>query len=447
MASPPSGVAPTQVLTSGTNGLQGFGTSIAIDGRTMVIGAPWTGSGAAFIHEQHGSTWTLTRELGPPHPLPTFGYFGQSVGVSGDTVVIGLGVEGSYVGESYVYRRGGANRWDLEQIIPSQGLVAINGDTIVVAHYAASVQRGQVDVDEAGAAYVYARTNGTWTFQQELTANDARDSDYFGRGLAIDGHTIVIGAIGDLSTSDESGAAYVFQLQADRWVQTQKLRAGDPQRAGDFGRALDLKGDLLVVGMPGYVDWTDQYRIQGFAYVFVRSGNIWIQQQKLSASDAAPRDGFGVSVGVTEHQIVVGQFNSSAPDYTKLLSGAAYVFRRQAGSWIEQGKLAPNTGQKPDIFGLTLAADGDTLVVGDPTIVGSAYVYEKLVLGRLRRQAPDLSLSFASEPSREYAIECADSLPASSWRTVTNVIGNGSIVDIPLDPASTRGFYRVRPNP
>jgi hypothetical protein len=386
VASLTAAIRPSQVLTSGTTGFQSFGSAVAVDAGTMVIGAPRTGdnlSGAAYIYTQRDSTWTLEQRLLPPHPLPTFGSFGDSVAVSGDTVAIGVGSESSEEGQTYVYRRG-ATGWALEQIIPARGQVAIDGDTLVVTDYAASVQRGELDLDEGGSADVFVRSNGSWSFQQHLTASDARESDYFGRSVAIEGNTIVLGAIGDLDTSDESGAAYVFQREGTTWTEIQKLRASDPQRAGDFGRALDLNGDLLVIGAPGYVDWTGQYQQPGFAYIFVRSGDTWTQQQKLSASDAVPRNGFGYSIAVTENQIFVGQFDSSPSVYQDLLSGSVYVFRPRGGSWIEQGKLAPNAGLVPDLFGVFLAADQGTLVVGDPTIWGSAYVYEKLPRGRLR---------------------------------------------------------------
>jgi len=443
-------VAPSQILTSGTNGFQSFGTSVTVDGRTMVIGAPYSGdrhTGAAYIYSQQDGTWTLEQRLLPPHPLQTFGYFGMSVAVNGDTVVIGVGSESSDPNETYVYVRG-TNGWTLQQILDVRGHVAIHGDNILVGDYSASVHRGTSDLDEAGVAYVFVRSSGVWTLQQRLNASDARASDYFGRGVAIEGDTAVIGAIGDLSTSDESGAAYVFIRNGTNWAQMQKLRASDPQRAADFGRALDLHGDVLVIGAPGYVDSTDQYRQPGHAYVFFRSGGTWAQQEKLTASDAAPRDGFGVSVAVTDHQIFVDQFSSSPSVYTELRPGSVYVFRRLGGSWVEQGKLAPNAGQVPDVFGIAVAADRDTLVVGDPTIVGSAYVYERLVFGRLRHTPPGLTLSFASELYRTYTVECTDSLqPPILWQTTTNVTGDGSVVEVPANPVGTMRFYRVVPAP
>ena len=443
----PSAVLPTQLVVPDTNGFIRFAGAIAIEGDRMVLGAPGSGTfltGAAYAYAREDGQWKLKQHLLPPHPLPTFGYYGASVALSGDALVISVGAESSSEGQTYVYRAD-TKGWALEQIIPARGLVAIDGDTIVVTDYGATVQRGAAEFGEAGAAEVYVRSNGVWSMQQRLTAGDPIDSGYFGRDVVIQSDTLVIGAIGDLSTSDESGAAYVFMRDGiGRWAQTQKLRASAPQRAGDFGRAIVLKGDLLVIGAPGYVDWTDQYPKPGYAYIFTRAGNTWTEQQRLSASDTTPRNGFGYSVAIDGRQVIVGQFKSSAPTYDGLRSGAAYIFSERGGEWVERGKIVPDVGDAPDLFGTIAAADGDTLVMGDPKIQGSAYVYERLVISRLRRDTAGLKISFGTDPNRTYAIKTAGSLQSPiDWQTIKIVTGDGSVTEIPLDPAGRTRFYHV----
>ncbi len=437
---PPAALPPTQILSSNTNGFQGFGASVAIDGDTLVIGAPYTdtfATGAAYVFERQNGNWILKQRLFPPQPLPTFGFFGDNVAIHQNTIVIGVGNESGGPRVSYVYVRG-TNNWEFQQSLPTAGQVAIYGDTVVVGNYGA----GYLNLTESGLAFVYVRSNAFWSLQQQLHPNDPRDSDYFGIAVAIHGETIVAGAIGDVSTSDESGAAYVFTRQGTNWTQAQKLRASDPQPYADFGRALALRGDLLVVGAPGYLDF---YTNSGNAYVFTRNGGPWSQQQKLSPSDPASKDSFGSSVSCASNQILVGQVDRF-PRADAAPSGAAYVFKTVDGQWKEQGKLDSNRGSQPP-YEVTVASSGDTVLMGNASFFGFAAIYERPVLPTLRRTPPSLTLSFATDSARNYTVESTATLFAPNWSTVTNVIGQGSLLDVPLDTAATQRFYRVLPNP
>src|SRR4051794_24843114 len=127
MAEPP----PAQILSSHTNGLQAFSIEMAIDGDTLVIGAPYSGNtltGMVYIYRRQGGNWVLEQQLPPPVALPVFGFFGDSVGVSGDTLIVGVGNEAGGPSQSYIFKRDTAG-WQLQQIVPTAGQVAIDGDT------------------------------------------------------------------------------------------------------------------------------------------------------------------------------------------------------------------------------------------------------------------------------------------------------------------------------
>jgi hypothetical protein len=265
--------------------------------------------------------------------------------------------------------------------------------------------------------------------------------------VAIRGDTAAVGAIGDLGTGDESGSAYVFARAGTNWTQTQKLRASDPQRAADFGRRLALRDNVLVIGAPGYVDVNapGSYTNSGAAYVFSRSGSQWIQEQKLGFSTPAPKDGFGFAVACSERQILIGQLNEANFSYDTVPSGSVTVFQRTGGVWRDQGKLAPNAGMAGDLFGGAVVTDGNTIVVGDPDFFGAAYVYQGLVLSHVQRDEGGLNLSFGAASSISYEVESASSLVAPiQWENVTKVLGDGTMITVPISMEFGQRFYRVR---
>jgi hypothetical protein len=111
----------------------------------------------------------------------------------------------------------------------------------------------------------------------------------------------------------------------------------------------------------------------------------------------------------------------------------------------EQGKLAPNAGTIGDLFGGSVVLDGHTIVVGDPDFFGTAYVYEGLVFTHMKRGTEGLKVSFATDPATSYEVESAESLIVPiQWQNITNVLGDGTIMNVPVSMDSSQRFYRVR---
>ena len=236
--------------------------------------------------------------------------------------------------------------------------VAIDGDTAVVG---ASSDGGERPV--AGAAYVYTRTAGTWTLQQKLTASDAQAFDYFGYAVAISGETILVGAtMHDSHGLADSGAAYVFTRSGTVWSEQQKLAAGDAAAGAWFGGSLALDGDTAAVGASG--DDTAAGAGAGSAYVFVRSSGVWAQQQKLAAPDAAGGDAFGLGLALDGTTVVVGAYQKDVGASAD--AGAAYVFTQSGSTWSLQQTLTSPTAGAGDGFGGALAIRGDVAVIGAP---------------------------------------------------------------------------------
>ena len=266
--------------------------------------------------------------------------------------------------------------------------VSVSGDTIVVG-----AESDDDNGHHSGSAYVFVMPNGGWADMTEtakLTASDGAANDNFGESVSVSGDTIVAGAYGDDDNGSLSGSAYVFVRPSGGWseaTQTAKLTASDGTADDHFGISVSMSGDTIVVGASNTYDGT----ATGSAYVFEKPSGGWsdtTQTAKLTASDGAAEDNFGWSVSVSGDTIVVGAVDD---DDNGDGSGSAYVFEKPSGGWsdaTQTAKLADIDGAADDDFGWSVSVSGDTIVVGAPydddngTSSGSAHVYmfEALVL-------------------------------------------------------------------
>jgi hypothetical protein len=252
--------------------------------------------------------------------------------------------------------------------------VAVFGDTALVG----CSQDDNLGGPNAGAAYVFVRSGSTWSHQQKLTPSAAMPGDLFGSSVAISGDTAVIGATLDDHAISQGGAAYVFVRSGTIWSEEQRLTASDAASADSFGYSVAISGDTIVVGAtrsdPGGISSA------GAAYVYVRSGAAWSEQAKLIAGDGEAFDSFGASVAISGDTLLVGAYQDNDGG---LDAGSAYVFERNGTTWSEQQKLVASDAAASDHFGLDLALSGDTAVIGAEgddhsggSHSGSAYVFE-----------------------------------------------------------------------
>lgn len=211
-------------------------------------------------------------------------------------------------------------------------------------------------------------------YSGKLTASDAAFQAQFGISVAVSGNAALVGARNDFSFDSGSGSAYVFVRSGTTWTQQQKLGASDAERDRHFGTSVALSGDTAMIGVPND---HDAGFFSGSAYVFVRSGSNWTQQQKLSASDAAAATLFGFSVAVSGDTALVG---AQSDDDLFPNSGSAYVFICGGTNWTQRQKLRASDLFSGDQFGWSVALSGDTALVG---AIGknSAYVYALPIAG------------------------------------------------------------------
>ena len=247
--------------------------------------------------------------------------------------------------------------------------VAIYGPTIVVG---APGEVTHVKPPSAGSAHVFSGKNWIWRHDQELVASDYQDGASFGRSVAVWEDTIAVGAEhADVSGVENAGSVYVFIRSEDRWVPQQKLVPADPGVENHFGHALALWGDTLVVGTWGC----------NKVYIFERSGAWWTLVRRLHKP--SPEGGnFGVSVALSDTTLVVGsEWSDLAGCYR---GGAAFVFETKGDAWEQTQGLTASDAQYDDRFGSSVAMSDDTIVIGalrddhgSSANSGSAYVYTR----------------------------------------------------------------------
>ena len=313
-------------------------------------------SGAAYVFVRSKGSWSQQAYL----KASNTGFndqFGSSVAVDGETVVVGAALEDS-------------------------NATGINGN---------QTNNG---AENSGAAYVFVRSDGSWSQQAYLKASNTDADDEFGRSVALSSDIVAVGAGSESSNAtgvdgdqanndaDAAGAVYAFNRNGESWSQQAYLKASNAEAGDFFGESIAVDGNTIVVGARledsnattvNGDEANNDAEFAGAAYVFVRSGESWSQQAYLKASNNEANDRFGTSVAVHGNTIVVAasledsnatgvdgnQANNSADR-----SGAAYVFSRSGANWSQRAYLKASNTERLDQFGASLAIADTTVVIG-----------------------------------------------------------------------------------
>ncbi len=405
-----------------------FGTVVAISGDTMIVAAEnessnATGvngnqnnnsaftSGAAYLYVRTGTNWAQQAYLKASDSAAGF-RFGHAVAIDGNTVVVGApGVADGKLGAAYVFVRNGATWTEQARLRPSNdggdfgATVSVSGDTIVIGAWSESSgglgvggSQSPYNSVSSGAAYVFVRSGVTWSQQAYLKASNAGAGDEFGLAVGVSGDTVVVGAHRESSnattvngneadnSSALSGAAYVFFRTGATWTQQSYLKPANTGAGDFFGTAVAVSGNTILVGAPQEDSSTvgsngdpflEDASSSGAAYVFVRNGTTWSQQAYLKASNTGAGDRFGDAVAVDGDRVVVGargeDSNGLEANNTTFNSGAAYLYLRLGVNWSQQAYLKaqfPDGGfyelGSGDAFGTSVGISGGTAVAGAP---------------------------------------------------------------------------------
>ncbi len=321
-----------------------FGNSVAIDGDYAIVGATRTdydasglnfigNGGAAYVFKRTAGVWSQQQKITASDRQGNDN-FGHSVSISGEYAIIG------------------ANKEDHDAI----------GDSTLI---------------DAGSAYIFQRTGTNWTQQQKIVAADRAEFDQFGESIAIEGNYAIVGAYQhNYDTSggglaDNAGAVYVFQQSGGTWTQHQKLVASDRASGDRFGRSVAISGNYIIAGAD-YHDYDtsggNAVVDAGAAYVFQQMAGVWTQQQKLVASDRGSRSElYGEAVAINGDYVIVTSKHEDKDingANTRFGAGAAYIYERVGGTWIEDQKIVASDRETEDYFGFSVAINqaGDALV-------------------------------------------------------------------------------------
>ena len=455
----PDPVDVTYIKASNAGAYERFGESIALsaDGDTLAVGAVFEDSasrgvdgdqddfsapnaGAVYVFTRISGTWSQQAYLKASN-TDAADRFGYSVALSGDGDTLAVGA-----------------------MSEDSAATGIDGD------------QDDDSIDNAGAAYIFTRRGTEWSQQAYIKASNTGgvlEGDQFGHDVALsgDGDTLAVGAISEDSaatgvggeqdddSASEAGAVYVYTREGDTWSQQAyfKPRAQrlDQRISGVlFGYAVGLDGPGGTLAVGAYNEDLNR----GSIYVFSRTGEVWSEAARLTASNAEIGDALGTDLAVSaDGNVIVGgafdedsslvgltaadQGNDDQP--TDNAVGAAYVFGREAGDWSQQAFIKPTHAQANQHFGwaVALSADGDTVVIGahfedgaargvngaqgdaSAEDAGAAYVYQ-------RRGGAWTPLAYlkASNP-REFA----------EFGTAVAVSGNGSVLAIGAPRESSGG--------
>ena len=411
-----------------------FGAHVAIDADTLVVGAPTedgnglaesdnsvSNSGAAYVFERVGDTWTQTAYL--KGTVGQGDLFGASVAVDGDIIVVGAPFEDGFndirtnIGNAYIFEREN-DQWVqtayLQVPIIDLGFssyqfgfsVAVSGGRVVVG-----APRERTSFTPAGAAYVFEKGQNGWGVTASIIGSNTGGGDDFGISVAISGDSLVVGAENedssamgvngaeDDNTSPQSGAAYVFVYDqvSEQWTQQAYLKASNTGNEDEFGHSVAIDGNVVAVSAPGEdspatgVNDPNQGDAgnldSGAIYVFRRSGSTWSQEAYVKQSNTDEEDEFGgafrfegsgrnsvASIALTGNALLVG---ASAEDSAATgidgdqtdssggtNSGAAYLFEWVGGQWTQTAYIKASNTDADDQFGASVALDGTYGLVG-----------------------------------------------------------------------------------
>ncbi len=392
-------VPPCEILSStklAAGGLEAnteFGIATDMSGDVAVSGAIFddllfggNGAGSARVYRYQGNVWTEDQALFAPTPFAGQ-RFGISVASDTDWIAVGAGdVDAACVadpncdnGTVYLYHYNGTD-WDFDQ-----SLVPLSGDGSPLDRFGTRVDIdgtrtivGASDDDNAkgiraGAAYVYEFVQifgGIWLQSAKLMAADGDNFDNFGSDVGVSGTWAIVGARSD----EAGGSAYLFQDTGSAWPQKQKLHPAGLSNSANYGYAVAIDGTIAVVGAPDFSTGA------GKVYVYENFGlSGWLLTATLSAHDGAVGDSFGASLSIAGDKLLVGAPNALGG------KGAAYLYWRVNGGWVERAKLLATDGQGGDAFGGSVAIDGGLGLVGSyldniglSVDVGSVYRFNGL---------------------------------------------------------------------
>ena len=372
-----------RILASRGGVATSFGSTVAVHGDYAIVGAEGQQDnepGAAYIFRRVNAEWvqqtTLTALDGSPGDR-----FGSAVSISNTHAIVGAWNSDDATGAAYIFIRSGTAWIQQAKIVASDGFpddqfgrsVTIDGDFAVVGAWQNDNERGAA----AGAAYIYRLTSGVWNQYVKLLAADGQQGDRFGSAVEVKGGRVVVGAANGGFFGE--GRAYIYAWQDPIWAPGGVLSPENAGLSAGFGSTVAIENDIAVIGAPNYdnagsVD-------EGAVYIYQQELNgEWLLRSKLEATDGASGFEFGAAVAVQGNEVVIG---APGADNQR---GAVYTYSRSGLVWLPADKIFPQQGQDGEAFGQALGYTGTDLIIGSPensningTNAGLVYLYNRSI--------------------------------------------------------------------
>jgi hypothetical protein len=407
-------------------------TTATLDGATLESSGAWaspvlplgqTKSLALVLTSEFGVSTKYTialeragEQLGYVKPTGAASYdqFGSAIDISGDTMVVAAwfeGAGGASRGAAYVLARDGDNWKQQTQLKPSDAAdydyfgtsTDLDGDTLVIGAIHEGLYEANTGPSRLGAAYVYTRTSGSWSFSQRLAGTPQDQSDLFGAGVALAGDTLVVGAPWESTGQAHSGAVYVYQRKGAMWSEVQKIKSSKPAANARFGWSVALDADRLVIGAP---DDPPPNMRTGSAEVFVRRAGTWTLSQFLQPQTLGAAANFGYAVSVRGDHVAIGAPRTASfpGSPTPTEPGEVYVFEPDGDGWKQSAMLHARYPRNTDWFGLSLQLTDGALIIGAP---GDASGARGLDADASRNDATFSGSVYVFAPSDEGWVESA----------------------------------------
>lgn len=434
-----------------------YGRSVSISGDVALVSA-WLdddlgeNTGAVYVYNYDGGLWTETQKLKASDATTGSG-FGSAIALLGDIAVVGASNDderGQNAGAAYVFRFNGTVWIEQQKIVPTDvseddrfgHAVSVSEDLIVVG---SPLDTGLNS--RSGSSYVFRFDGVDWVEEQRLVASDGQENDEFGVSVSISKKNMIVGTSSGIVNNP--GAAYLFGFNGLEWVETQKIQSSDSIDGDHFGRAVSIWENLAIVG----ANKTHDLGLNsGAAYVYDKVGSIWIEQQKLLATDGDAENQFGSAVAINGDHALIGAW---LDDDRGLYSGSAYVFENNSGNWKQLQKLVASDGGSSDYFGYAVSLTDSHLFVGTRKSIpnaswllgsGAAYLYRLDSMSStgssiVDSTVPRISILFQNYPNPFYpTTSIRFDLPQRVHTTLTifNVMGQEvkRLIDRPLESGS-----------
>ena len=365
-----------------------FGSAVAVAGTasgTIVVGAKGVNigsvvdAGAVYVFDglEDNSPVKLTA------PSAIVGEeVGYSVAIDGDTIVVGTSPDSATAaGKVYVFVKSATGGWTdsnapvarltVNGVTAGSGFgesVAISGDTVVVGAAKQTYTDGtpnSTTTENAGAVYVFTKPSSGWAngvTAATLRAPTPAEGDFFGSSVDADGANVAVGTPG-------ANKVYVFTKPSGAWADSNgpgaTVTPSDNQDGDDeFGVSLDIDGNTLIVGATQYDSTANAVQTNpGRAYVFTKSQSSWEEgDDVLTGLGADPGDRFGASVAVSNGYVAVSRGNQADNGY----AGSVQVFPSRWTSSTVPYVLTASDGGANDKLGASVVWDGFDLIVGAP---------------------------------------------------------------------------------